>query len=38
LNLVLFNRLSDKVELARVEGERRFTGIRRSRHGCPPSS
>src|SRR5438105_10922743 len=31
LNLVLFNRLSDKVELARVEGERRFIGIHRSR-------
>jgi len=31
LNLVLFNRLSDKVELARVEGERTFIGIHRSR-------
>jgi hypothetical protein len=31
LNLVLFNRLSDKVEQAKVEGERRFVGIHRSR-------
>ncbi len=31
LNLVLFNRLSDKVELAKVEGERKFLGIHRSR-------
>src|SRR5947209_3224722 len=31
LNLVLFNRLSDKVELARVEGQRKFLGIDRSR-------
>jgi len=31
LNLVLFHRLSDKVELARIEGERRFIGIHRSR-------
>ena len=31
LNLVLFLTLSDRVELARVEGERRFIGIHRSR-------
>ena len=31
LNLVLFLSLSDSVELARVEGERRFFGIHRSR-------
>lgn len=31
LNLALFLSLSDRVELARVEGERRFIGIHRSR-------
>lgn len=30
LNLLLFRRLSDKVELAKVEGKRKFIGIHRS--------